>query len=139
MRLQPATGVDVGITTRDPGPMVHFYGTFLGFELAREMKNADVGSHVWFFRCGDSHIKVYSRTTVPEAANPPGGHTAATGYRYLAFHVESLDDALDGIEGSGGRLVVPPAVHGDVRVAFIDDPEGNSIELIERHEAAGAG
>ena len=37
------------------------------------------------------------------------------------------------------RLVVPPTVHGDVRVAFIDDPEGNSIELIERHEAAGAG
>jgi catechol 2,3-dioxygenase-like lactoylglutathione lyase family enzyme len=131
MQLVPGSGVDVGITARDPDQLVRFYGDFLGMELARELRTPEVGSHVWFFRCGDSHVKIYSRNTVPEASNPPGDHTTATGYRYLAFHVHSLDETLDGIHQSGGTLRVPPTVHGDVRVAFIADPEGNCIELVE--------
>jgi hypothetical protein len=78
--------------------------------VAREVRTPQVGSHVWFFRCGDSHIKVNSRQTTPRASNPPGDHTTATGYRYVAFHVENLDDALDGIHESGGTLQVPPTV-----------------------------
>jgi catechol 2,3-dioxygenase-like lactoylglutathione lyase family enzyme len=139
MKLLAGTGVDVGITARDPAKLVRFYGEFLGLELRRERETPAVASHVWFFACGDSNVKVYSRATTPAAANPPGGHTAATGLRYLAFHVESLDDALDGLEAAGGTLVVPPTIHDDVRVAFIDDPEGNSIELVERYPPEPAG
>ncbi len=131
MRLRPGSGVDVGITARNPEILNRFYGGFLGMELVRELRTPEVGSHVWFYRCGDSHIKVYSRETVPEASNPPGGHSDATGYRYLAFRVESLDEALEGIEASGGSIDAPPTVYGRVRVAFVFDPEGNSIELIE--------
>lgn len=132
MKLAPGTGVDVGILARDPAVLCAFYGDFLGFELVRELDWPDVGSHVWFYRCGDSHVKVCGRTAVPAAANPTGGHTAATGLRYLAFVVESVDDVLVGLEESGGHLLRAPFVADDARVAFFEDPEGNVIEVIER-------
>jgi catechol 2,3-dioxygenase-like lactoylglutathione lyase family enzyme len=131
VKLVAGTGVAVRVVARDPESLVRFYGEFLGLELRREHRTPAVGSHVWFFACGDSNVKIYSRTVVPELANPPGGHTAASGLRYLTFRVQDLDAALVGLESSGGTLVSPPITYGDVRVAFVEDPEGNSIELAE--------
>ncbi|MBW8824818.1 MAG: VOC family protein [Acidobacteria bacterium] len=125
-------GADVGITARDPARLAAFYRDFLGLPLAKELSWPDQGAQVWFFAIGDGHLKILGFDHPPTAANPAGGNRTATGFRYVAIAVERIDDGLAGLEEAGGAVAVPPATHGASRVVFITDPEGNSIELIER-------
>jgi lactoylglutathione lyase len=61
----------------------------------------------------------------------PGGER----FGHFAFETEDLDAVLPVIELLGGRVTRQPYVleGGDgPRLAFIEDPDGNPIELIER-------
>jgi lactoylglutathione lyase len=60
----------------------------------------------------------------------PGGER----FGHFAFEVEDIDVVLPGIERAGGRVTRPPyLLEGDgPRLCFVDDPDGNSIELIQR-------
>lgn len=124
-------GLDVGITARDPQPLLRFYGEFLGMPLVKHLEHPDAGAHVWFFAVGNGHLKILGFDRLPEAVNPPGGNREATGYRYLAIKVASLDPILAGLEEAGGSIQRPVAEHGASRVVFVGDPEGNCIEFVE--------
>jgi catechol 2,3-dioxygenase-like lactoylglutathione lyase family enzyme len=126
-----AGGADIGITARDPHALVAFYGGFLGLPLAKHLVHPDAGAQVWFFSIGDGHLKVLGFDRPPRAANPPGTNLDATGFRYIALRVESLDPILEGLVAAGGSVQRPLEVHGSSRVVFVGDPEGNCIELVE--------
>jgi len=124
-------GADIGITARDPDPMVRFYRDFLGLRLAKELHWPEVGARVWFFAIGDGHLKILAFREAPREANPPGGNLGATGYRYLAIRVADVHEVLVGLEDAGGRVQRPVADHGGSRVVFVEDPEGNTIEFVQ--------
>ena len=126
--------LDVGLTARDPEKLVAFYRDFLGFPLSDERHFPAQGAHTWSFAVGVSgHLKVAGFDKVPAAANPPGGNYSATGIRYLALIVEDVHEAIVGVEDAGGRIQRPPTPYGTSLVAFIEDPEGNTIELLQRN------
>ena len=56
------------------------------------------------------------------------------GYGHVAFGVADLDGAYDRAVARGARPVMPPcpAPEPRVRMAFVADPEGNLIELLQR-------
>jgi lactoylglutathione lyase len=56
------------------------------------------------------------------------------GYGHVAFDVADLDGAYDRAVARGARPVMPPcpAPEPGVRMAFVADPEGNLIELLNR-------
>jgi lactoylglutathione lyase len=57
-------------------------------------------------------------------------------FGHFAFHVDDLDDTYKRVlEGGGQEVGRPPApLQGEgPRIAFVADPDGNWIELIERH------
>jgi lactoylglutathione lyase len=56
------------------------------------------------------------------------------GYGHVAFDVADLDGAYDRAVARGARPVMPPcpAPEPGVRMAFVADPEGNLIELLDR-------
>ena len=56
------------------------------------------------------------------------------GYGHVAFDVADLDGAYDHAVARGARPVMPPcpAPEPGVRMAFVADPEGNLIELLDR-------
>ncbi len=61
----------------------------------------------------------------------PGGER----FGHFAFEMEDMDAVLPVIEQFGGRITRQPFVleGGDgPRLAFVEDPDGNAIELIER-------
>ncbi len=130
-------GVDIGITVRDPDRMVPFYRDFLGLPLARHVSWPGSGAQVWFFAVGNGHVKLLAFSDTPGAANPAGGNADATGYRYMAIMVDDVERALVGLDQAGGRIQRPVATHGPSTVVFVEDPEGNCIELVERSEEAG--
>ena len=56
-------------------------------------------------------------------------------FGHFAFETDDIDAVLPMVEQSGGRVTRRPYVleGGDgPRLAFVEDPDGNAIELIER-------
>ncbi|MGX7678421.1 VOC family protein [Jatrophihabitans sp. DSM 45814] len=123
---------DVAITARDADALVHFYGQVLRLPLNKMLDWPNHHAKVWFFSVGKGHLKIVHFDDVPTLANPSGGNRAASGFRYVTIHVSDVDEALRGIEEAGGRVQRAPQTHGDSRVAFLEDPEGNTIELVAR-------
>src|SRR5689334_6365950 len=66
-------------------------------------------------------------------ANPAEAALRA-GYGHVAFGVADLDAAWDRAMARGARPVMPPcpAPEPGVRMAFVADPEGNLVELLDR-------
>jgi catechol 2,3-dioxygenase-like lactoylglutathione lyase family enzyme len=129
-RLSGAS-LDAGIISRNAEQMVAFYGGFLGLEITRTMEFPEQGARAWFFGVGDSSLKLIGLDDPPAQSNPPGDNIAATGLRYLTIQVLDLEEALAGVDESPGRLQSPIHRYGDNIVAFVEDPDGNSIELYE--------
>ncbi len=55
-------------------------------------------------------------------------------YGHMAFAVEDIEAACAKIADLGGNVVRPPGPmkHGKTVLAFVEDPDGYKIELIER-------
>ena len=56
------------------------------------------------------------------------------GFGHIAIEVEDAVAACDGIRQRGGKVVreAGPMKHGNTVIAFVEDPDGYRIELIER-------
>jgi len=57
-----------------------------------------------------------------------------TGYGHVALEVEDAARACEEIRTRGGRVVreAGPMKHGSTVIAFVEDPDGYRIELIQR-------
>ncbi|MDQ6988140.1 MAG: lactoylglutathione lyase [Mariprofundaceae bacterium] len=55
-------------------------------------------------------------------------------YGHIAIAVEDIHAVCDNIRGNGGNIVREPGPmqHGNTVIAFIEDPDGYKIELIQR-------
>lgn len=55
-------------------------------------------------------------------------------YGHIALEVEDVYAACDTIREAGGKVVreAGPMKHGNTVIAFVDDPDGYKIELIQR-------
>jgi lactoylglutathione lyase len=71
------------------------------------------------------------------AAHPPEA-VLTEGFGHIAFDVPALDATFDRLVGLGARSVMSPRPSPErgVRMAFVADPEGNLIELLDRSGSA---
>lgn len=55
-------------------------------------------------------------------------------FGHFAFEVDTIDDLLPALTTAGGMVLREPYVLEDTgpRIAFVADPDGNQVELIER-------
>ncbi|MFL5450750.1 MAG: lactoylglutathione lyase [Myxococcales bacterium] len=62
-----------------------------------------------------------------------------TGYGHVALEVEDAYAACAAIKGKGGIVTreAGPMKHGTTVIAFVQDPDGYKIELIQRNPNAG--
>ncbi len=51
---------------------------------------------------------------------------------HLGFRVEELDAVVRRLVALGGKVRIPAFAEGDVRLAFVADPDGVWVELYER-------
>ena len=60
------------------------------------------------------------------------------GYGHIALEVEDAYEACERIKQKGGRVTreAGPMKHGQTVIAFVEDPDGYKIELIQRKERA---
>ena len=62
------------------------------------------------------------------------GAPVAGGMAALILQVPDLDAVIAAVKANGGTLMRPVSTFGNLRVAFVEDPDGNQVELIMTKE-----
>jgi len=117
---------------------IAFYCDVLGMSLLRRKDYPDGRFTLAFLGYGPE-----SDTTVLELTHnwDTSSYELGAGYGHIALGVDDIHAACNAMAERGGRVVRPPGPmkHGSTVIAFIEDPDGYKVELIElasRHQAA---
>jgi catechol 2,3-dioxygenase-like lactoylglutathione lyase family enzyme len=131
----------VGLTVGDLGAMTDWYVKALELEVEFEFALDHVDFHGIMLRSPDGHrIELLHRPGSSEglhAANPVEA-ALTRGFGHIAFDVPDVDAAYDALIDAGAtdRMSPRPSPEPGVRMAYVADPEGNLVELLDRTAAA---
>ncbi len=125
------TSIDLGIVTTNGAAMLAFYREVLGLKYQQAMPLSGGREGVMHrMLCGDSLIKLVVVPEVP-AASPPGGIGGASGYRYWTMTVSNLAEMVSACAAAGAKVVIADReVRPGVRIAMVEDPDGNWVEFL---------
>jgi catechol 2,3-dioxygenase-like lactoylglutathione lyase family enzyme len=119
--------VDLYLVTRRTTDMeraLAFYVGVLGLERAHEIKDPR-GRHVVYATAkGRAWAFQLVQDGGPAPVVDPG--------EYVSLESDSLETDLNAIRARGGTLDGPHALPGGARYAFLADPDGHRIRLIDR-------
>jgi lactoylglutathione lyase len=117
----------VGLRVADLERSLAFY-TAVGYEVVGEVPGSGIGHLVMLKLPDDEFVTV-------ELVAPPAGSDvrAGTGLSHLVVAVGSMAEALAGLASRGVEADPPssPDGSGDFLTAWITDPDGNRIELVQ--------
>ncbi len=125
------SALEVGLPVSEIAPMKQFYCDGLGFKPAGHV---DLPSaHIEAFRFGDCLLKLTLFLDTELRPKPRQSDRSAT---YITLRVSALDHLVDRCLAIGARLLIPISSAQTkqlqaVRFAFVSDPMGNRIELVE--------
>lgn len=118
---------------------VGFYTNVLGMKLLRTSENPEYKYSLAFVGFGNGN---------PEQAEieltynwGQNEYDLGTAYGHIALGVDDIQATCERIRSAGGNITREPGPvkGGSTVVAFITDPDGYKIELIERKNDAGTG
>ena len=68
------------------------------------------------------------------------GYGLGSGYGHIALGVDDIHGTCSAIADRGGRVTRPPGPmkHGSTVIAFVEDPDGYKVELIQLRPRADA-
>jgi catechol 2,3-dioxygenase-like lactoylglutathione lyase family enzyme len=126
----------VGLSVADLDAQSRFYGSALGLTEVEEqfaMPEAGVRS-VILRNSGGLKLELIERSgSTPQEYRDPFDGAGTQGYFHWALYVDDLDGAYAQLLAAGARGVSEPApaVREGARFAYVKDPEGNLLELIQ--------
>ena len=107
-----------------------FYTRVLGMKLLRSTERAEQGYSLAFVGYGDE-----SSTAVLELTYNHGvdSYELGTAYGHIAIGVADVAATCERIRAAGGRITreAGPVKGGSTVIAFVEDPDGYKIELIQ--------
>jgi lactoylglutathione lyase len=110
---------------------IKFYTDIMGMTLLRRKDYPSGEFTLAFLGYGDE-----ASHTVLELTHNWGtsSYNLGDGFGHIAIAVENAYQACDLIKQQGGKVVreAGPMKHGGSVIAFVEDPDGYKIELIER-------
>ncbi|HEU0071615.1 MAG TPA: lactoylglutathione lyase [Alphaproteobacteria bacterium] len=123
------------IRVRDLDKSIDFYTRLLGMQLLRRKDYPSGKFTLAFVGYGDEAANtVIELTHNWEQAEP---YTLGSGFGHLALGVPDVYAACDALAKEGVKIPRPagPMAHGGSVIAFVEDPDGYKIELIEKKPA----
>jgi catechol 2,3-dioxygenase-like lactoylglutathione lyase family enzyme len=119
------TAVDLGFVIRDSKATLDFYCGLLGLEHVMDMP-------IHRIQAGATTLKFQRLDDTPADSNPAGGPATATGMRYFTIWITNLDALIEECRAAGAVVAVAPStIRPGVRIAFLIDPDGIWVELLE--------
>jgi lactoylglutathione lyase len=109
---------------------LEFYSNVLGMKILRRKDYPDGRFTLAFVGYGDE-----SSNAVIELTHnwDTSAYDIGTGYGHIALGMENIYTACDAIREKGGKISREPGPmkHGTTEIAFVEDPDGYKIELIQ--------
>ncbi|MBX3195690.1 MAG: VOC family protein [Microbacteriaceae bacterium] len=132
----------VGLSVASLDAQTAWYSTAFGFGTALPFEVAVAGLRGVFLLGPDGvALELLERagSTHPPVATTPPDALLTQGWGHVCFRVEDVDRTFQHLVDAGAGVVSPPAPAPEpgVRFAFLTDPEGNLIELLDRPHAVG--
>jgi len=116
---------------------IAFYTELMGMRLLRRKDYPGGRFTLAFVGYGEE-----SDTTVLELTHnwDTSSYDIGSGYGHIAIGVDDIVAVCDQIRGKGGRVVREPGPmkNGSTVIAFVEDPDGYKVELIELSSRAHA-
>jgi lactoylglutathione lyase len=116
---------------------IAFYTDVLGMQLLRRKEYPSGRFTLAFLGYGPE-----SEQTVLELTHnwDTNSYELGDAYGHIALGVEDIRSTCAAISGKGGRVVREPGPmkHGSTVIAFVEDPDGYKVELIEMSSRAAA-
>lgn len=123
--------IDIGIVVRDIDSTLPFYRDALGLKVLFDFE-LPTGLHMWQLAVGECVVKLVAHKQTPPAANPPGGSGGGTGLRYWTMGVDDIDASVARCRDHGASVALDVTqLMPGIRIAMIEDPEGNVVEFLE--------
>jgi len=120
------------IRVKDLDASINFYTRHLGMKVLRRNDYPDGKFTLVFVGYGDAD----SHTVLELTHNwdQDGPYDLGDGFGHLAVGVPDIYGACEAMEKDGVNVVRKPGPmkHGTTVIAFIEDPDGYKIELVER-------
>lgn len=132
-----------GFVVQDLEKATQFYTEVVGLKLlnTRERTGAAIDQVVGYegahlkavdVSTGDGHMLELIEYVSPSAGARGTKERAVLGGTHLAFLVDDIDAVYSRISGNGGKALNPPAeISPGRRACYMQDPDGNWIEMIE--------
>ncbi|MBF0325740.1 MAG: lactoylglutathione lyase [Alphaproteobacteria bacterium] len=114
---------------------IDFYTRLLGMKLLRRQDYPDGRFTLAFVGYGDEQANsVIELTHNWDTAS----YDLGTGFGHIALGVPDIYGTCDGLTAAGAKITRPPGPmkHGKTVIAFLEDPDGYKIELIELSQGA---
>jgi lactoylglutathione lyase len=144
--VEMTRALEVGVVVADLDLLTSFYAGALGCrEVRRSAVPASINGPaglggatvvVWLLTPYGERIKLIRPDAPAAVPVPPGAITQRRGIGYLTFYVDDAEAALVRLRAAGAVVLSdPPLVqaHGK-RIAFVTDPEGNVVELVDTRD-----
>lgn len=111
---------------------IRFYTDMMGMRLLRQHDNPEYRYTLAFVGYQDE-----SEGSVLELTYNWDQHEyeLGTAYGHIAIAVDNAEDTCQRIRNQGGNVIrdAGPVKGGTTIIAFVEDPDGYKIELIEKH------
>ena len=119
------------IRVKDIDASLKFYTEVLDMKLDEKRRLDDC----WLYFLSDKENTCQIELTYNDET-PEGGYNIGNGFGHFAFAVESMDSFSEKIEKLGYKYLYEPfdLTGKGSKIAFMNDPDGYEIELIEKVE-----
>ncbi|TKI05648.1 lactoylglutathione lyase [Martelella alba] len=113
---------------------IDFYTTILGMRLLRTSENPEYKYTLAFVGYTEETAGAVIELTYNWGVDH---YELGTAYGHIALGVDNVAATCERIRQAGGRVTreAGPVKGGATIIAFIEDPDGYKIELIEQHQA----
>lgn len=121
----------VGVITTDVERAAEFYIEELGFTETRRLETSHSGTII-FVGLNGTEIELFGGGR-PREQTQGGGREV--GYSHVTLLVDNVDGEYARLRERGVEFYIEPTTtDSGLRLAFLRDPDGNPIELLQRPE-----
>ena len=117
---------------------IDFYTNVLGMKLLRTSDNPEYKYKLAFLGYGSNPDHAELELTYNYGVD---SYDMGTAYGHIAISAEDIYATCDNVRAAGGNITREPGPvkGGTTVIAFITDPDGYKVELIERKDNAAGG
>lgn len=119
------------VRVKDLDRSIDFYTRLLGMRLLRKLDYPEGRFTLAFVGYGPEASHAVIELT--HNWDQETAYDVGTGYGHIALGIRNIYDICDELAANGARIPRPagPMKHGTTVIAFVDDPDGYKIELID--------